>query len=379
MERTLNTTIRNSVTKILPIVTAAALLGHAGTVNARVMVAVPSAQPTVEVVFVLDTTGSMSGLIDGAKRRIWGIANHIVSGKPTPNVRIGLVGYRDIGDDYVVKHHPLHSDLDAVYASLSRFHAAGGGDFPEHVNRALHEAVYTTQWSKNSMKMIFLVGDAPPHTDYQDGFDYHKIAKHAASQNIVIHTIRCGGNAATAQFWQQIAAASNGSFTSIQQSGGVVAVATPYDDRLATLSRDLNQTAVIYGNRKDHDRVAKKYRAQKSAPAAPLADRSSYYAKSGAKLDRADIVSEVASGSLGVDKLETNRLPAAMRKMSKSQRKTYLKKQHAKRKKLLKEIQALTKKRDAYLRSQAKRTKGGFDQVVQSAITEQAKRHKLRY
>src|SRR5688572_21458009 len=72
----------------------------------------PGERPVVEVVFVLDTTGSMSGLIEGAKAKIWQIAGHIVSGQPAPEVRIGLVAYRDVDDDYVTKVVPLTDDLD---------------------------------------------------------------------------------------------------------------------------------------------------------------------------------------------------------------------------------------------------------------------------
>ena len=57
-------------------------------------------RPVIEVVFVLDTTGSMSGLIDGAKRKVWSIANQMASGSPTPDVRMGLIGYRDRGSRY---------------------------------------------------------------------------------------------------------------------------------------------------------------------------------------------------------------------------------------------------------------------------------------
>ena len=59
--------------------------------------AVPAkvAKPRVEVVFVLDSTGSMGGLIEGAKQKIWAIANGIVAQKPTPDVRFGLISYRD--------------------------------------------------------------------------------------------------------------------------------------------------------------------------------------------------------------------------------------------------------------------------------------------
>ena len=57
--------------------------------------------PRIEVAFVLDTTSSMTGLIEGAKRKIWTIARQMVSGRPTPAIKLGLIGYRDRGDEYV--------------------------------------------------------------------------------------------------------------------------------------------------------------------------------------------------------------------------------------------------------------------------------------
>ena len=77
-----------------------------------------SPTPRVEVVFCLDTTGSMEGLIEGAKQKIWSISNKIVGGEPTPDLYIGLVGYRDYGDQYVTRVHPLDDDLDRVYENL---------------------------------------------------------------------------------------------------------------------------------------------------------------------------------------------------------------------------------------------------------------------
>src|SRR5262249_1120686 len=60
-------------------------------------------RPVVEVVFVLDTTGSMGPLIEGAKRKIWSIATTIIDCAPDADIRMGLVAYRDIGDDYVTR------------------------------------------------------------------------------------------------------------------------------------------------------------------------------------------------------------------------------------------------------------------------------------
>ena len=86
------------------------------------------AKPAVEVAFVLDTTGSMGGLIEGAKRKIWSIATAIVDSNPDADIRMGLVAYRDIGDDYVTKKIELTTDIQDLYASLLELKARGGGD-----------------------------------------------------------------------------------------------------------------------------------------------------------------------------------------------------------------------------------------------------------
>src|SRR5262249_42679199 len=159
----------------------------------------PAAQqrPEVEVVFCLDTTGSMSGLIDAAKRKIWSICSQIASGKPTPQLRVGLVAYRDRGDAYVTKVFDLTDDLDAVYGNLMALRAEGGGDFPESVNQALHESVTKVNWGrgKKTLRIIFLVGDAPPHMDYKDDVKYPQTCKLAAGKDIIINTIQCGTHA----------------------------------------------------------------------------------------------------------------------------------------------------------------------------------------
>src|SRR3954467_6111588 len=97
-------------------------------------------RPQLDVVFVLDTTSSMGGLIEGAKEKIWSIASRMASGKPTPRIRVGLVAYRDRGDAYVTQTFDLTEDLDAVYKNLRGFRAEGGGDGPEHVGKGLHDA-----------------------------------------------------------------------------------------------------------------------------------------------------------------------------------------------------------------------------------------------
>src|SRR5689334_8113016 len=109
--------------------------------------AVAPAGRSIEVCFVLDTTGSMGGLIDGAKRKIWSIANSIVAQDKGAHVRFALVPYRDRGDEYITKVFDLSDDLDDVFSKLQSFQAGGGGDTPESVNQALNDAVTRVAWS----------------------------------------------------------------------------------------------------------------------------------------------------------------------------------------------------------------------------------------
>src|SRR5262249_61915403 len=106
---------------------------------------------------------------------------------------------------------------------------------PESVNQALFDAVHKVKWSedKKTLKIIFLVGDAPPHMDYADDVKYPVTCKKAVEKDILINTIQCGNDAECTRFWKDIASKSEGSFAAIPQARGVVAVPTPYDQRLA--------------------------------------------------------------------------------------------------------------------------------------------------
>lgn len=152
----------------------------------------PGTAPRIEVCFVLDTTGSMSGLIEGAKAKIWSIANRMVSARPTPRLKIALIPYRDRRDEYVTRIFDLSEDIDTVWANLQGFRAEGGGDGPESVNLALNEAVVKISWSpdREVLKVIFLVGDSPPHMDYPDDVKYQRTCREAVEKDLVINTIQ---------------------------------------------------------------------------------------------------------------------------------------------------------------------------------------------
>src|SRR6478609_10649452 len=224
-------------------------------------------KPRIEVCFVLDTTASMGGLIEGAKQKIWSIANEMISAKPTPALKLGLIGYRDRGDEYVVKSFNLTDDIDAIYGHLREFQAGGGGDTPESVNEALAEAIHKMPWSSDNkvLKIIFLVGDAPPHMDYPNSPKYPDLCREAAKRDLIINTVQCGDMAETKPIWQEIAKLSEGSYVGISQSGNVAVISTPLDKELSRLNERIGVTLIPYGDSKQQAEVHAKYAAAKSA------------------------------------------------------------------------------------------------------------------
>jgi hypothetical protein len=224
----------------------------------------------------------MGGLIRAAQDKVWSVCNQVAGGKPVPTLQVGLVAYRDKGDDYITRVTDLNRDLDSVHKELLGLNAAGGGDFPEHVNQALYDAVHKINWSadRKTLKIIFLVGDAPPHMDYNDDVKYPETCKKAVEKGILINTVQCGSDASCAKYWKDIASRAGGEFVVIPQAGGVRVVATPHDDRLATLLRDLMDTALIYGNAAQKRAGENAVRLAKTLRGPTAADRAAFAAKS---------------------------------------------------------------------------------------------------
>ena len=344
------------------------------------------AKQRIEVCFVLDTTGSMGGLIAGAKAKIWSMANDIISAKPTPEVRFALIGYRDRGDDYVTKITPLTDDLDAVYADLNTFKAAGGGDTPESVGRALDESVKKIEWTKDAgvLKIIYLVGDAPPHF-YKDEPDWKKVCVEAVKHDLIINTVQCGGDAETTRVWKEIADRAEGSFFAIPQDGGVVAIAAPQDKELGELNTKVGKTMIGFGDTRTRGFIAGKQAAAEAAPAPAAAARLSFNAKSGKTVQgEGELLDAIAEKKVTLDKVKKDELPEELRKLSPEELKTHVEKMQKERAELQKRITELSKERDAYINTERKKLvtagKGdGFDEKVSQSLRSQAKKKGIRY
>jgi Mg-chelatase subunit ChlD len=352
-------------------------------------------RPTLEMVFVLDTTGSMGGLLEGAKQRIWGIVNEVMQSSSHPDVRIGLVAYRDRGDQYVTQVLPLTEDLDKVYTTLMDYVAAGGGDGPENVRRALADGVAKAGWSRSAVglaQVVFLVGDAPPHDDYQDEADTLVTAAGAVQQGMIVNTIQCGNSTETKRVWEQIAGRGQGQYFAIAQNGGVQTIATPYDEELGALGTNLGGTYVAYGGgagaegerfRADAVTVAKEMEGAVATRAAPMA-------KAERALNKAvnsyayvgDLLQNIENGTVKLESVKDEDLPADLRQLSPEERKQEIEKRLSARRDMRAKIVSLSKQRDEYIAAERKRLNGGkangFDAAVSAALKEQLARKGIK-
>ena len=353
-----------------------------------------SNEQAMEMVFVLDTTGSMGGLLTGAKERIWGIVNEVMQTSSLSSVKVGLVAYRDRGDQYVTQVLPLTEDLDKVYSTLMSYEAAGGGDEPENVRRALADGVARAGWSQPApghAQILFLVGDAPPH-DYADEPDTLTTADRAVKQGIIVNTIQCGSSATTEQAWEAIARRGQGQYFLIPQNGGVQRISTPYDNELSELGSRLGGTYLAYGGGAGKDgedfRAAQKQMAESveysvlrgSAPSA-AAERSVNKALN-SKAYIGDLLQDIENGSTKLESVKTEDLPSELQKLSVEERTKYIEKRLAQRAEIRNQIMALSRQRAEYIAADQKKRKGGaqngFDVAVSAALRQQLAKKGIR-
>lgn len=127
----------------------------------------PSEMPAnLDLALVIDTTGSMSDELEYLKVEIDDIAARVDRMFPNVDVRFALVVYRDEGDEYVSQTFDFSSSLSDFRGTLARHRANGGGDYPEAVHEAMEKATQLSWRDKDTARVLFLVGDAPPHDRY---------------------------------------------------------------------------------------------------------------------------------------------------------------------------------------------------------------------
>jgi hypothetical protein len=330
----------------------------------------------VDVVFCVDRSGSMERVIETAKRKIWTIVNEVAQQKPTPILRIGLIGYGSADQD--IKLFPLTTDLDKVYQDLSTFKCDMGGD--EWVGWALKQAVDRMEWSteRKSLKMIFMVGNETAMQGTEANF-YTKTAPLALKKDITVNAIYCGKpNPEEEKTWRELASLADGLYTQIDLSGGEVTIQAPQDNALVELNRKLNATYLPFGRqgaagKEKQEEADRKTAGVGAAPA--LAARAA--AKSNALYENStwDLVDAAKAKDFRLKDVKADELPEEMRKMTPEERQEHVAKRQTEREAIQKEIAKTSAERQKFIDGEMKKQNlnaDSFDQAVRRAIQEQA-------
>jgi hypothetical protein len=339
-------------------------------------------QPKVEIVIALDTSGSMSGLINSARQKLWDIVNEVAKAQPTPKLRVGLVTFGSQGtekDGYVIVRSDLTTDLDTIYSRLFELTTWGG---EEYVGRAVFRATRELSWDKDpdTLRQIYVAGNESADQDRR--VTSARAVKLARKHDIYINAIYCGSASnSDASSWRRVAQSGAGIYAAIDHDHGTVAIATPYDARINALSARLNRTYVAYGprgsaglaNQKAQDKNAASVHSSAAASRAK-AKVSGVYHNPGW-----DLVDARKAGKL--KKIKREQLPAPVRAMSESELNAYIDGKEKERKQLKQQILELSKKRQAYvaaeMKKQGKSEGKAFNTAVKRALRRQAAEKKI--
>jgi hypothetical protein len=365
---------------------AAAAVLLAAPLAARAAEPAKPASRDIDVVICLDVSGSMEGLFNSVKTKLWDIVNDVAKVQPTPNLRVGLYSYGhtlyDARIGWVRKEIDLTTDLDEVYRKLNALTINGG---EEYVARVTRDALVQQPWSADpgALKIIFVAGNEPVDQDKE--VKLADVAALARAKGVFINTIYCNRGRAGMihpefQGWKDYAEAAGGRYACVDQDRGTVVIAAPQDKELADLNGKLNKTYVSYGRMRAEKAANQQAQdANAAAAGAPaLAARAATKAGGLYRNSDWDLVDRLkADPKFDVKGLPEGELSDELKKMKPEEREAHVKKMLAEREAVQKQIGELNEKRQAYVAEEMKKkgpTEGekAFDAALRGAIRDQA-------
>ena len=195
---------------------------YSGESEIAVNIEAKNAPIALDLMLVVDTTGSMGDELEYLKAELKDVITRISNAGIT-NVRTSVNFYRDEGDEYVVRYFGFRDSIDEAVYNMSTQYASGGGDYPEAVHTALENAVYDHAWDEgDSVKLMFLVLDAPPHDDPAVKSSLQKTIADAAAKGIRIIPVLSSGTDGTCEtLYRSMALLTGGTYAFLTNHSGV--------------------------------------------------------------------------------------------------------------------------------------------------------------
>jgi len=152
----------------------------------------------LDLMFILDATGSMGDELNYLTAELRNIITVIKSKYPQLDIRYGMVVYRDIGDEYIVRSSAFTESVGEMEVLLQNQRASGGGDYPEAMEQGLEQALLAPWRSGNAARIAFLVADAPPHDENLSRM--FELTRTAREKGVHIHSLAASGVAEMAEY-----------------------------------------------------------------------------------------------------------------------------------------------------------------------------------
>ncbi len=330
-------------------------------------------KPLVQVAILLDTSGSMSGLIDQARAELWAIVNEFIFARQkgmTPMIEVALFEYGNDGlsadSGHAREVMPFTGDLDALSKALFSLTTNGGS---EYCGWVIQDAVNRLKWDKRegALKVIFIAGN---EAFTQGPITPKQSCGAAIEQGIIVNTIHCCSEAEGVKGkWRQGALRADGRFLNINHQQRIAYVEAPQDRAIAELNGQLNQTYLAFGvqgamqkrNQRVQDNNAEAL-SEEAAVQRVLAKSSSDYSNASW-----DLVDALKQDQVKLEEIAKDQLPAPMKPMTVEQRGEYVQARAKEREKIQANIQQLNERRRAFL-DQARKIQAAPDQTLGSAI-----------
>ena len=329
----------------------------------------------IQVAILLDTSGSMQGLIEQAKSRLWNIVNTLTTLKyngEAPDIEIALYeygSYKRYDGDYIRRITPLTADLDLISKELFALTTNGS---EEYCGTVIQRAVNELEWgnSKADMKLIYIAGN---EEFTQGNISYKTAIANALKKDIFVNTIHCGSeDVGIGDFWQDAALRGNGKFFNIDANATVRAIKTPFDPQIILCNEKLNDTYIGYG------RVGKELKMNQtvqdrnagSISSANYTERAVSKSKAVYKNTSWDLVDKVKEDKDALSRIKKEELPEELRNKSPEELKTFIKQKEEERTLIQKEINELAVKRQIYIDEQLKKEGENKGDDLGKAITE---------
>ena len=329
----------------------------------------------IQVAILLDTSGSMQGLIEQAKSRLWNIVNTLTTLKyngEAPDIEIALYeygSYKRYDGDYIRRITPLTADLDLISKELFALTTNGS---EEYCGTVIQRAVNELEWgnSKADMKLIYIAGN---EEFTQGNISYKTAIANAIKKDIFVNTIHCGSeDVGIGDFWQDAALRGNGKFFNIDANATVRAIKTPFDPQIILCNEKLNDTYIGYGivgkERKMNQTVQD--RNAGSISSANYTERAVSKSKAVYKNTSWDLVDKVKEDKDALSRIKKEELPEELRNKSPEELKTFIKQKEEERTLIQKEINELAVKRQIYIDEQLKKEGENKGDDLGKAITE---------